>query len=74
MAGTAIEHRGEGAGRVKARQAEPLHGAREGDQGGGVTVGEEAVAPDRREAVFGGSHGVAKLAPPAGAAGHYARR
>ena len=34
-----------------------------------MAVGEEAVAPDRREAVLGSCHGVAKLASLAGAAG-----
>ncbi len=65
VAGVAIEQRREGAGGVEARQAEPLDRAVEGDEGGGVAVGEEAVAADRGEAVFRGAHGDAKLAAEA---------
>ena len=58
VTGAAVEQGGEGAGRVEAGQAEPLDGAGEGDQGAGVAVGEEAVAPDRREAVVAGAQGL----------------
>ena len=58
VAGAAVEQGGEGAGGVEAGQAEPLDGAGEGDQGAGVAVGEEAVAPDRREAVVAGAQGL----------------
>ena len=66
MAGAAVEQGGEGAGRVEAGEAEPLDGAVVGDQGGGVAVGEEAVAADGRKAIFAGSHEVAQASSARG--------
>ena len=73
VAGAAIEQGTKCTGGVEAGQAEPLDGAGVGDQGGGVAVGEEAVAADRWEAFFDGAHGAAKLAAAAGGGGLRAR-
>ena len=56
VAGPAIEHRGEGARRVEAGEAQPLDRAVVGDERAGVAIGEEAVAADRWEAMIGAGH------------------
>ncbi len=49
VAGVAVQQRAEHAGRVHARQAEPLDAAVGRDERGGLAVGEEAVVGDRGE-------------------------
>ena len=64
VAGVAVEQRAEGARRVEAGEAEPLDRAVVGDEGGGVAIGEEPVAADRRKAVVRRRSRVAAKLPP----------
>ena len=51
MAGTAVQDRAEHAGGVGARDAQPFHRTRRGDQAGRLAVRQERVVGDRRKRV-----------------------